>query len=130
MLNNYIGGFLSAKKEFPEVKEKVEAIIDKIKGMRMKIFSFVEPFVGTEKFIFHFKLSFRYKAIGLVVANLAILGRSLVIANEFLKKLDDFENELFELKEKHTEIERDADEIGAKIYNDYKPAMVPKLKSG
>lgn len=43
---------------------------------------------------------------------MGILGRSLAIANEFLKKLDDYDQELYELTDKHTEIEKEADEIG------------------
>lgn len=44
MLSNYIGGLKEAKKEFPEVKEKCEAMFDKIKGMKSEIFSFLGPF--------------------------------------------------------------------------------------
>lgn len=102
MLNNYLSGFLDAKREFPEVKEKCEAIVDKIKGMKDQIFTYLAPFEGMEK----------VKAGGLVVANLAILGRSLAIANEFLKKLADLEQELSDLRDNHKQIEKDADSVG------------------
>jgi hypothetical protein len=66
-LNDYVDGVNRAKETFPEVKDRVEAMFDRIKLMKEKIVGFLGPFQGAEKF----------KAIGLVGVNITALGRGV-----------------------------------------------------
>lgn len=84
-LNNFLKGISKAREVFPTVKEKIDAMHARIKGLSDKKNEFLARIPGTGD---------KAKAGGAVASNLAILNRSVKISEQFLEKLEGYEAEI------------------------------------